>query len=80
MKKYTENISKLYETVGFEKIEKGKTYLTSKGGKVIVNDIFIDATQELAEAYVNYKFETSDGQEGTETNRFSVVVEMLRSK
>ena len=80
MKKYTENISKLYETVGFEKIEKGKTYLTSKGGKVVINDIFIDATQELAEAYVNYKFETNDGQEGTETNRFSVVVDMLRSK
>lgn len=80
MKKYTENISKLYETVGFEKIEKGKTYVTSKGGKVTVDDIFIDATQELAEAFVNYKFEDIDGKTGSETNRFTVVVDMLRSK
>jgi hypothetical protein len=80
MKTYTQSIGKLYETVGFEKIEKGKTYLTAKGGKVVVNDIFIDATQELAEAYVNYDFETQEGQKGSETNRFSVVVDMLRSK
>ena len=79
MKKYTQNISKLYEAVGFEKIEKGKTYLTSKGGKVIVKDIFIDATQQLAEAYVNYDFESSEGKSVSETNRFSVVVDMLRN-
>lgn len=80
MKKYTQSISKLYETVGFEKIEKGKTYTTVKGGKVVINDIYIDATQEIPEAYVNYNFETQDGQKGAETNRFSVVVDMLRSK
>jgi len=80
MKKYTTNIEKLYETVGFEKLESGKTYLTARGGKVTIDDIFIDATQELAEAYVTYKFETEDGQKGTETNRFSVVVDMLRNK
>jgi hypothetical protein len=80
MKKYTQNIEKLYETVGFEKIEKGKTYVTGKGGKVTVNDIYIDATNELAEAYVSYEFETNEGEKGKETNRFSVVVDMIRSK
>lgn len=80
MKKYTQNIEKLYETVGFEKIEKGKTYTTGKGGKVTIEDIYIDATQELAEAYVNYEFETIDGEKLKETNRFNVVVDMIRSK
>ena len=80
MKKYTQDIEKLYETVGFEKIEKGKTYTTGKGGKVTIEDIYIDATQELAEAYVNYEFETTDGETLKETNRFSVVVDMIRSK
>jgi hypothetical protein len=79
MKKYTENISKLYESVGFEKIEKGKTYTTSKGGKVTIDDIYIDATQEVAEAYVSYNFETQEGQKGSETNRFNVVVDMIRN-
>lgn len=79
MKKYTESISKLYETVGFEKIESGKTYVTQKGGKVTIKDIFLDATQEVAEAYVNYEFETQDGQKGAETNRFNVVVDMIRN-
>ncbi len=36
MKKYTTNIGKLYENVGFEKIESGKTYTTQKGGKVTI--------------------------------------------
>jgi hypothetical protein len=80
MKKYTQDIEKLYETVGFEKIEKGKSYTTGKGGKVTIEDIYIDATQELAEAYVNYEFETSEGEKLKETNRFSVVVDMIRSK
>lgn len=79
MKKYTENISKLYETVGFEKIESGKTYTTQKGGKVTIKNIFIDATQEVSEAYVTYQFETQDGQKGEETNRFSIVVDVIRN-
>lgn len=79
MKKYTDNISKLYENVGFEKIEKGKTYTTQKGGKVTIKDIFIDATQEAAEAYVTYEFDTQDGQKGEETNRFGVVVDFIRN-
>ena len=80
MKKYTQDIEKLYETVGFEKIEKGKSYTTGKGGKVTIEDIYIDATQELAEAYVNYEFETNEGEKIKETNRFSVIVDMIRSK
>lgn len=79
MRKYTENISKLYENVGFEKIESGKTYTTQKGGKVTIKDIFIDATQEIAEAYVTYEFETQDGQKGEETNRFGIVVDVIRN-
>ena len=80
MKKYTTNIGKLYETVGFEKIEKGKTYITGKGGKVIVEDIFIDATQQLAEAYVTYNFEDVEGKKEKETNRFSVLIDLLRTR
>lgn len=79
MKKYTENIGKLYENVGFEKIESGKTYITQKGGKVIIKNIFIDATQEIAEAYVTYEFESQDGQKGEETNRFGIVVDIIRN-
>ena len=79
MKKYSENIAKLYENVGFEKIEKGKTYTTQRGGKVTIKDIFIDATQEAAEAYVTYEFESQEGQKGSETNRFGVVVDLIRN-
>lgn len=79
MKKYTQHISKLYEAVGFEKLEKGKTYTTSKGSKVTIDDIFIDATQEVAEAYVSYSFENVGGNQGKETNRFNVVVDMIRN-
>ena len=80
MKKYTQNIAKIYESIGFEKIESGKTYTTSKGGKVEINEIFIDATQELADAYVTYKFEDVNGEKSVETNRFSVVVDLIRNK
>lgn len=79
MRKYTTSIGKLYEAVGFEKIEKGKTYITQKGGKVEITDIFIDATQETPEAYVTYSFEAQDGQKGEETNRFGVVVDIIRN-
>jgi len=79
MKKYTQNIGKLYENVGFEKIEAGKTYTTQKGGKVTIKSIFIDATQEVAEAYVTYNFETQEGQRGEETNRFGIVVDVIRN-
>jgi hypothetical protein len=79
MRKYSKDISKLYESVGFEKIEKEKTYTTSKGGKVMIKDIYIDATQEVAEAYISYEFETQDGEKGRETNRFNVVVDMIRN-
>jgi hypothetical protein len=79
MKSYSANISKLYESVGFEKIEKDKTYTTVKGGKVTIKDIYIDATTETPDCYVSYEFETQDAQRGTETNRFSVVVDMIRN-
>jgi hypothetical protein len=79
MKKYTTNIGKLYENVGFEKIEAGKTYTTQKGGKVTVKSIFIDASQEVPEAYATYEFETQDGQQGEETNRFGIVVDVIRN-
>lgn len=80
MKSYKKDISKLYETVGFEKIEKGKTYLTAKGGEVKVNDIYIDATGETPEVFSVYEFRDPEGKSGTETNRYSVLVDILRSK
>jgi hypothetical protein len=79
MKKYTQTISKLYEAVGYERIEEGKTYVTSKGDKVEVKDIFIDATNEIPEVYVDYAFEMKDGKSGSETNRYTVLVDMLRN-
>ena len=79
MKKYSEEISKLYEAIGFEKIEKGKTYNTSKGGKVFVKDIYIDATNENAEAYIAYTFEDVNGEKKEETNRFGEVVDLIRN-
>jgi hypothetical protein len=79
MKKYSEEISKLYEAIGFEKIESGKTYTTSKGGKVYVKSIYIDATNEAAEAYIDYTFEEVTGEKKEETNRFSEVVDLIRT-
>ena len=61
MRKYTTHISKLYENIGYEKIEAGKTYTTSKGDKISIMNIFIDATQEIAEAYVVYSAELVNG-------------------
>lgn len=79
MKKYSEEISKLYEAIGFEKIESGKTYTTSKGGKVFVMSIYVDATNEAAEAYITYTFEEINGEKKEETNRFSEVVDLIRT-
>ena len=79
MRKYTSDISKLYENIGYEKIEKGKTYTTAKGAKLTINDIFIDATSEMADAYVSYNLEKTEGEKVDETNRFGVVVDLLRN-
>ena len=57
----------------------GKTYTTQRGGKVTIKNIFIDATQEIAEAYATYEFETQEGQKGEETNRFGIVVDVIRN-
>ena len=80
MRKYTATIGKLYENVGFEKIETGKTYTTSKGDKITVKNIFIDATNEIAEAYIEYDAELISGEKISETNRFGVVVDLIRAK
>lgn len=80
MRKYTTDISKLYESIGYEKIEAGKTYTTSKGDKITVNKIYIDATTEIAEAYIDYSAELVGGEQINETNRFGVVVDMIRAK
>lgn len=80
MKKYTDTIGKLYENIGYEKIETGKTYTTSKGDKISVKNIFIDATNEIAEAYVEYDAELIGGEKISETNRFGVVVDLIRAK
>ena len=80
MRKYTEHISKLYENIGYEKIEAGKSYTTSKGDKITVKSIFIDATQEIAEAYIEYEADLVDGQQISETNRFGIVVDIIRAK
>ena len=80
MKKYTSDISKLYESIGYEKIESGKTYTTSKGNKVTVKKIYIDATSEIAEVYVEYDAEMTSGEKISETNRFGVVVDIIRAK
>lgn len=79
MRTYSKNIGKLYEAIGFEKIEKEKSYTTAKGSKVTIDDIFIDAIQEIAEVYVSYTFEGTDGKQLKETNRFQVVVDMIRN-
>lgn len=80
MRKYTSDISKLYESVGYERIEAGKTYTTSKGDKITIKNIYIDATTEIAEAYIDYDAEMTDGENVSESNRFGVVIDMLRAK
>ena len=80
MRKYTSDISKLYENIGYEKIESGKTYTTSKGDKITITNIYIDATNEIAETYVDYTAEKMGGEKITETNRYGVVVDLIRAK
>ena len=80
MKKYSNDIAKLYENVGFDKIETGKTYLNSKGNKITINNIYIDATNMVAEALVNFDFETNEGEKSSNTAKFSEVVEIIRLK
>ena len=80
MRKYTTDIKKLYESIGYERIESGKTYTTSKGDKITVKRIYIDATSEIAEAYVEYDAEMVNGEKLNETNRFGVVVDLIRAK
>lgn len=80
MKKYTENISKLYEAIGYEKIEAGKTYTTANGDKITVKEIYIDATTEIAEAYATYSIEKTSGEKLEESNRFGIVVDIIRAK
>lgn len=80
MRKYTTDINKLYESIGYERIEAGKTYTTSKGDKITIESIYIDATSEIAEAYIKYSAELVNGEKINETNRFGVVIDMLRAK
>lgn len=80
MRKYTTDINKLYESIGYERIESGKTYTSSKGDKITINNIYIDATTEIPEVYINYSAELINGEEIKETNRFGVVIDLLRSK
>jgi hypothetical protein len=80
MKTYTQNIGKLYEAeAGFEKIENGRTYISKKGTKLKIKSIYINASSLVPDVYVDYDYETADGQKGEEKNRFSVVVDMLRN-
>ena len=79
MKKYSDEITKLYEAVGFEKLESGQNYTTAKGGKLYIKSIYIDATNETAEAYVDYTFEEIGGNKKEEVNRFNQVVDLIRN-
>lgn len=78
MKKYSVDF-KLNESVGFERIERNKTYTTKSGGKVIIKDIYIDANSMIPDTYVVYDFESSTGEKVQETNRFTVLVDLIRN-
>lgn len=80
MKSYSKHIGKLYEAeAGFEKIVSGETYVSKTGNKYKINEIYINAKASKPDVIVDYDFETSDGQKGTEQNPFTVVVDMLRN-
>lgn len=80
MRKYTNDIQKLYEAIGYEKIEIGKTYTTERGDKVTVKNIYIDATNEDAVVYCEYEIETTIGEKSTEIGKFTVLVDIIRAK
>jgi len=80
MRTYSNDIQKLYEAIGYEKIEVGKTYTTEKGDKVAVKNIYIDATNEDAVVYAEYEIETVTGEKSTEINRYNVLVDIIRTK
>lgn len=80
MRKYTNDIQKLYEAIGYEKIEIGKTYTTERGDKVTVKNIYIDATNEDAVVYCEYEIETTTGEKSTEICKFTVLVDIIRAK
>jgi len=79
MKTYANNIGKLYETEGFGLIESGKMYVSKKGSKLSVKDIYIDANAITPDVLVKYSFKSPDGKEGEETNRYTVFVDMIRN-
>lgn len=80
MKPYSEHISKLHEAENaIKKIAVGKTYVSKKGNKLTINEIFIDAQSMNPDVMVVYSFETENGQKAIEENRFTVVVDMLRN-
>ncbi len=81
MRKYTEEIEKLYESEkGFCTIEVGKTYEGKNGNKLSIKKIWINANSNKPCVEVEYNYETSEGKKGSEKNMFETVVEMLREK
>lgn len=79
MKKYANDINKLYEQEGFGKLETGKTYVSKKGSKLTINEMYIDANSLVPDVIVDYKFLTPEGKEGEESNRYEVFVDMVRN-
>jgi hypothetical protein len=79
MKIYKDDLNKLYEAEGFGIMTIGKTYLTKKGSKITIDDIYIDANSLVPDVYVKYTFESPDAKKGTEKNRFTVLVDMIRN-
>ena len=79
MKKYSVSVHKLYEAVGFEKLEKGKSYTSKKNTKVSIEDMYIDATQEVPVTMIKYSFETQSGQKGNLTAPLEDIIETIRN-
>lgn len=80
MKTYSDNIGKLYESAaGFGKIVIGETYVSKKGDRYTVKEIYIAAEAMKPDVNVVYDFETKGGETGSEENGFTIFVDMLRN-
>ena len=79
MKKYVNEIGKLYEQVGFGKLETGKAYVTKKGSKLTISNIFIDASALVPEAMVEYTSDTSEGKTEKHVDKLEIFVDKIRN-
>jgi hypothetical protein len=79
MKKYSTDITKLYDKIGFDKITTGSVYTSAAGAKVEIKDIYINAMNENAEVLIDYVVIEKEETKNM-TSNYNEVVNLIRAK